>query len=425
MNKKINELIYQCEIEFIQPTGEVVFAISKSDENCSSLKELHTLFVSYGYKEVSPQIENQDDNYELSLKLGDGSWSNSCRIYKNLSSLWVYAQRLRKVPDFAFVADDKTWIKPGLAPDSIKKYEIYFAWINLLKRLSEDEKDGVFKYIVNSEKGLKRHSFSVIKNFEQINSAYIPLCSAGTVADLVGKLDIIDAHKTERKEVMLKTLSDILDAHSDQDPICWIIEHEKAFKRKYYENYDIYTQKFSVNKLLNEVLEKHNDYTSKVLESVSSNQTKALALPGALIAAGALIRSTNKSSLLLICIGIYFVYIFTKSANSISRVSLTNFHDQLDKAFSDFTGLDVEGEVVSAASDAKKKIKNQIYSAKDRLDMIDSSALYILIVCCVFAALNAFPLPQMTAALEFFLSMAYSLISTLIELIKSLHLTFI
>ncbi len=414
-NHKIKELLTACEIEFVSEVGEVTFSSKVSEESRSFLESLRVLFLSAGYRDETVETTQYGVSYELIFKLNDANWQDGCRIFSSTDDLWAFCQRTKKTPDIAFVYEGRQLSLTNERLPILDKFEAYFVWTDLLRRLSEDGDGDSLKFIVSSEKGLKRHSISTFRSYKKINSLNVTADSAKTAAELIEKLNIIDAHKTERKEVMLNTLIDVLDGHSGSDHISWLIDHAAVLKRKYYENYEIYTQKFSVNKLLNEVFEKQNDYASKVLENVSSNQAKALALPGALIAAGALMRSANFASLILICIGIYIVYVFTKSANAISRDALGNLSEQVDKAFGDYTGFNVDGEVVTFADKAKKKISEQIEAAQLRLTMIDNAALYIFATGCIFSAYSMLSVEKVKIALAFLASTATSVVYFLLS----------
>lgn len=421
MSQKIKDFLSGCEVEFIPgDIGEVVFAAPPSDENNELLEQLRDIFLSAGYANESLAVRSYGAELELTFKLGSSFWKRGQRIFEKLSDLWESCQLEQSVPDTFFVDEVREIVRPGETFDLLKKFEVYFLWVRLLKRLSEDGSGNELKYFVASEGALKRHTISVYKSFEGIQSASIPLDSAQSAEELIGQLDIVDAHETQRRQVMLSTLSSLLDDHSGRDPVCWVIEHEASFKRKFYENYEIYTKSFSVDKLLTEVFEKQNEYTSKVLENVSSNQAKALALPGGLIAVGALVRSANAFSLLLICVGLYVVYIFTKSANSISRDALNNLDAQIDRAFRDYIKSDVENEVVSGAGEAKGVIRKQIVSAVERLDMIDAWALCIFFFGCFFTVLGVFSMSQLIGALELFVSIVQSWAFMLINVLGAL-----
>ena len=409
MSQKIKRFLSECKVEFVRDgLGEVAFITSNSAEGLESLSGVRDIFLAAGYADEAIEVRSYGGDLELVFKLGTSHWKRGLRIFETFSELWDFCQRDQSVPDTLFVSEDRELVEPGDEVELLKKFETYFHWVRLLKRLSEEGAGNELKYIVASDGALKRYTVSVFKDYKGIQSASVSLESAETAKALISQLDIVDAHEKQRHQVMLSTLSSILDDYSGRDPVCWVIEHEASFKRKFYENYEVYTQRFSVDKLLTEVFDKQNDYASKVLESVSSNQAKALALPGALIAVGALIRSADVFSLLLVCVGLYVVYIFTRSANTIGRESLLNLESQIDRAFRDFIRPDMENEVVSGAGEAKILIKSQISSAVQRLDMVDSWALYIFFFGCAFAVLSVFPLSQLLAAFELFISILMS-----------------
>lgn len=84
-------------------------------------------------------------------------------------------------------------------------------------------------------------------------------------------------------------------------------------------NYMRFTQEVSVNKILNELDEKNLEFTSKINEFISSNQTKALTIPGALIAAGGLVKANETTEAILIIAGLWMI---KKSITFLLRYSM-------------------------------------------------------------------------------------------------------
>lgn len=130
--------------------------------------------------------------------------------------------------------------------------------------------------------------------------------------EFIKVLSIDDAQSPERISIMRAALLDVLEEDDNKSITSLINKSAKLYKR-YNELLDLYTKKFSVNKILNELDQKNLEYTSKINEFVSSSQSKVFTIPGVLIAIGGLAKASGFLDSILIFIGLLMVCFFYKN----------------------------------------------------------------------------------------------------------------
>ena len=113
-----------------------------------------------------------------------------------------------------------------------------------------------------------------------------------------------DVHCEERRHVMRETLTDFLKDEKDCN-IRVIMSSVSDIYKKYNERYKVYVSKFSVNKILTEIESDCVSFLGKVQDAIMTQQTKAFAVPGGIVAAGAILKpATTAWDYLIITVGL-------------------------------------------------------------------------------------------------------------------------
>src|SRR5690606_38577851 len=107
-------------------------------------------------------------------------------------------------------------------------------------------------------------------------------------------LDTDDVHAAERQHVMRETLLEMLSGE-ESTTINKLMEKTKDFSRKYHDRYKVYVSSFSINKIISDIEIERINYLSKVHDSLISQQGKAFAIPGVMIAIGAVLRFSGST----------------------------------------------------------------------------------------------------------------------------------
>lgn len=153
---------------------------------------------------------------------------------------------------------------------------------------------------------------------------------------------------------------------------------------RYLNLLELYTKRFSVNKILSELEQKQLEYTTKINDFVSSSQNKAFAIPGALIAVGGLAKSGGLVDSVLIFFGLYLIYRVTYISNEI----LINSYDSLKSSLNDlikrYSKFDEGVEVRDAASKIDSDISGKIEKAKERIGKINDMGVIMLVVGAIY-----------------------------------------
>lgn len=370
----------------------VVFRAPNSTEGREKLCAIHKELAALTFHDAL-SLEEESEGLQLVVNTGTDSWSKRCPLYLNVSHFWGAVRFDDCLPDFYFVCDARvgSWQDKE---SNVSKIKTYFIWKHVFKELSDHKgtssSPNAFVYFVSTDKGAKIYEVTPPVSLAELEFFKFDSESHGVASELRDLIGIKDAHIRERRDVLRTTLSELLDEDHSESSFRWVVTQHKRFQKKFRENYDVYVHRFSVNKLLGEIEEKVSDYISKINESVSSSQNKAFAIPGALIAIAALIKNQDVSSVLLVCIGLYFVMLLTRTANAIYLEAFETLEGQIKKSLSRYEIIKDEDEVRVSAEEAKTKLIHLLDAAKGRLGVIDGLAIAMFVFGVVYGIVVLF-----------------------------------
>lgn len=350
------------------------------------LDDIHQRLVGLGY-----QGQYFVSGQTLSVSLAGSSWSTPLFLRSD-AELWQKVIQRSSLPERFYIIESNAH-SDELGERAISLMQFYIQWISLLSKIKDHggtAHDPILTFYINSDKGAKKYEidcknieFSDLLKIDVIPEAIIEL---KYLADIVS---LKDAHEKERREVLRSALAELLDSTDTTSIMLWLLQQSKQLKKKFQENHDVYLHKFSVNKLLSEIEEKSTDYISKINESISSSQSKAFAIPGALIAIAALIKNADFFSLLFVCAGLLSVTILTLVANRIHSEAYDALKDQVTRSMTRYEVMKDEDAVRVSATGAKEKLLILIEKSKSRLALINSLSVTIFIMGVVYTALSA------------------------------------
>ena len=374
---KLNDLLDNADVYIDEQF--IVFRAPNSDAGREVLLSLKKELVLLAFKsaEISDdELEVEDGFLTLVVDTSTDSWGKRCPLYFSEQHFWDTVDADDDMPGFYFICDEK--IGSWQDSDNLYKYKAYFAWKNVFRLLADhrgtSSSPGMLVYFVSKEKGAKIYEVNPTVTLDELNSMGFCSSSYKAACELKDLIEVKDAHARERKDVLRTTLSELLDEDHKESSFKFVVSQFKRYQKKYDENYDVYVHQFSVNKLLCEIEEKVSDYISKINESISSSQNKAFAIPGALIAVGALIKNQGFWSVVLVCVGLYFVMLLTRTANSVYLEAFKTLKEQVRKSLSRYEIIKDEDEVRVSAEDAKDKLMDLIVRAEERVRIIDRLA---------------------------------------------------
>lgn len=332
------------------------------------------------YTKIDGCISHFDNSRKLYINRAADAWGNKeIAFYQTHSGFWQQIRNYKKLPDFFFVMEDNASSCDTPTSGRIYGYKAFFLWKELLSVLSDHCDNNQIIIFISNDKGGKKIELPVFLNFSGLDELDDPVLVFESALKLKGWLDIKDAHEKERLSVMRTALAEVIDTLSDSNSIFLsLMKKAKNLLNKYDELYDIYTKRFSINKILNELDEKSLEYTSKINEYISSSQNKALTIPGALIAVGALAKVGGLLEGAIILGGLWMIKRVTVTANDIYRDSFSSLEKRLENAFRKYLRFDEGKEIRENAIEIEADIRDKVDKARKRLDKIDSLATYML-----------------------------------------------
>ncbi|CNK68611.1 hypothetical protein N0H69_12630 [Yersinia alsatica] len=312
------------------------------------------------------------DENTLAFSIGSGSFRDDSIIFSSLESLWRKSCSLSMVPEkFLLLSEQRSSFDDLSEINSIKQF---IEWRTVLVRLSNHHFDTKSIWYLPDDEGGKEIVVEMHDNLSRVKKVNFSSLSLDSASKLIMTLNLDDAQSGERKSILKKAISDFVKNDKSIDNI--ITAGERVYNR-YNDLLDLYTKRFSVNSILSEIEKKNLEYTTKINEFISSSQSKAFAIPGALIAVAALAKVTNEWEYLLVLIGLWMIYYITKTSNDVLRESYDHLVSDLDESFSRYYEFDEGKEVRNSATKTLESLKIKIQNAKRRLNNIDSLGIFM------------------------------------------------
>lgn len=190
-----------------------------------------------------------------------------------------------------------------------------------------------------------------------------------------------DVHCEERRHVMRETLTDFLKDEKDCN-IRVIMASISNFYKKYNERYKVYVSKFSVNKILTEIETDCVSFLGKVQDAIMAQQTKAFAIPGGIVVAGAILKpATTAWDYLVILVGLIISTWMITSLNNNVVTHINLLADEFERSTKKYDDIVVGvEEIQEKLEDSRKKLSTSSKSAESKLNTLTRVCWLILIL---------------------------------------------
>ncbi|MEF3102057.1 hypothetical protein EC841_10165 [Raoultella ornithinolytica] len=345
--------------------------------------EIIRLLQSLGYKKATDCIEKN----EVWLDRQALSWNDSL-IYENIESFWSRVNTLSSLPNNYIIGTPL--IFPATKNESIEKIHIFFMWKDILSLISDHHNnDCSVLFFTNDNKSFTvelKHSLQ----YSEIESLSNASLKYEIIKELFDTIKIKDLHKSERKLVIRSAINEVFKANSLFNFLD-LLNSTEHIRKKYDELYEVYTKRFSVNKILNELDEKNLEFTSKINEFISSNQTKALTIPGALIAAGGLVKANETTEAILIIVGLWMIKRVNYISVEIFNETFDNLRFRVESAFDKYLKFEENKEIKDSADSIKSSIIGLIDKAKNRMRTVKHLASAMFYGGLIYVGYKQFP----------------------------------
>lgn len=349
------------------------------DASSVSPSDIHTYLVSIGckYPEKLESIAGQ-----IYLMTSEAWQGRYIPFFVSVDSLWHTLRAKDQEPEHYFVIGISSQDMDALR-DRLK---FYFALRSMLKGLCHHEGDDAqpMKYIFFSSKESYLTKLEIpyamsIDDFLSINFDGLAISRAETLKSAAHQDD--DVHCDERKHVMREALVEFFKDEESRNFGC-LMSGVKDFYQAYSERYKVYVSKFSVNKILSEIENERVSFLCKIQDAIMSQQTKAFAIPGGVVAVGAILRfSKNSWDFLIIFTGLLITTWMISSLNKNVTKHIDLLGEEFKKSVSKYNDVIVGIEDVRAEIERSRvKLDTSSVDAKKKLSSLTRIAWMILVL---------------------------------------------
>ncbi len=346
------------------------FAVLESDISSDSLSNFADLLKCFGIKEIDSCEKNQ---IIFSIKTNNLE-SDSC-IYASLDSFWTKCSKTGVFNSNYIILQQKIFFNSN--DDSVKSIELFLNWKKILDIVSNHSFQNKYIFYIPNSDGGKELILPCHDLLESVLNIEYSLDSLKASNEFNKILSLQDAQQKERISILRSAIFDSVSGNDKEDIFCVINKGGKIYDR-YNDLLDLYTKRFSVNKILSELEQKQLEYTTKINDFVSSSQSKAFAIPGALIAIGGLAKASGFWDSSLIFIGLYLIYKVTCMSNQVLDDSYNSLSNNLSELINRYSKFDEGLEVKQAASNIARDISDKIEKAKKLIDKINKMGKFML-----------------------------------------------
>lgn len=365
----------------------VNFAHAPKAEDVKSLLEN----ISYEYDDVKTFRKGV-----LTLSLDAEYWKNDCPVFQSWEQLYKLAIRSSSLPAEFLVIENFT----SSLDDSnrAKQIELFCRVRKLLAQLSDhcEPEKGVAKgskkllFIIETDSNVCKHEFKPVVDWGFVSSTPDIDSALQSIEKLIGFLNVGDRQDSERRSVMRSALNDLINTCSGAEAIFpTILKSIKELLRKYDEHHDLFVKRFSVNKVLHEINEQDLNYTSKINEIISSAQNKALAIPGALIAIGAIMKIDHLIDGFAVAVGILITTIIVNRSLNVHLATFTHIKKQVGSEFKRYDTLNEDADIRKQAKATNKALSKLLKDASDNALFIKRCIWGILLAAFIFIGFSA------------------------------------
>jgi len=351
------------------------------DEAVEELKAIEALAL---------EVDIQGSKMELSLQLtNEIGWFSSVEEYfKNLR----IKVRNKAEPFGSFYIEKLDSVQIEKICQSTK---MYLQWCDLLSRISDhtDYDNTTFwpTYVFVMEGGKGKKITSHRLSLKSLDNTFLQDIQSSP-CDLT-TLTSGDLHSYERRLVMRSSLVETYtESENQNDFLSSLLKDPCLFWETFSVNYEIYINKYSINKIIYEVESQKLDFLSKLNNLIQENQTKSLTIPAVLVST-AIIKGWSLSALLLIFVAMLLTSAVVFIGIHNSRKSLNDIMESANRTLTlllkentDPQNIVVNNKITEVIGSANDKIKKKKENADSTLFYIELLIFIGLVVWAAFVA---------------------------------------
>lgn len=213
-------------------------------------------------------------------------------FFDSIEDLWQQMHRSNTKIENYFLIKQKIspFFKNSLSIDEL--IDKYYSLLNTLDSVSDSSDNTFFTYFIPFDDVTKK-----IKLIKFISYNEFLELSGFDFNKIQEFMRIDNVHKSEKNNIFKSTLYDFLkNKNSDEISLRDFLTDFNALTEKLFQNYNIYINKFSFDKVRNEVESKSLSYIDTISKTVSEVQSKSLAMPGVIFVLAVFNKQLGKLS---------------------------------------------------------------------------------------------------------------------------------
>lgn len=335
-------------------------------------------------------------NNKLEIKLSSTSWvAGNSSFFVSWDQLFERVLQSSLLPSHYHVSSE-TLVDDNIGKVNHQRIKLFCKVRSLLAQLAdhcEPSKGNAIGrdkllFLIETENTVNKYDFPPTLKWQAISTIQNPKDDIDKIDSLIKSINVGDSQDSERKLVMRSAFNELAKTCIDQTSIFTTLMGSLfLLKMKYDEHHELFIKRFSVNKILQEISKQDLEYTSKINEIISSGQTKALTIPGALIAIGAIMKIDSPIDGFAVLLGMFFTALIVAKSIKVHEDTFAHIEEQIPQEFDRYNDLNEKAEIRRQAVKVKKNLLDLVDKASKSLTFIyrilwctfGASCIYILL----------------------------------------------
>ncbi|WP_440887996.1 hypothetical protein [Vibrio sp. WZ-1] len=316
---------------------------------------------------------------QCQVKTGAIYWNSGKFLFTSDESLFEECETQNKVPEGLLYFDkgNNRFIEFDSNLDLYKQIEIFLKLRTLLTEIADYSihNEEVIFLIKNDDGGVK-HKVSLSLDYQSFVEVFadkeIDLAESVRLLDkLQQKVSLDDAQDKERRNCMRSAFDVIVQGLNNESEIFpYTLANIAKFDATYTAHHNMFLSEFTINKVIQEINTKDLEYTGKINDITSSVQTKALAIPGAMVAIAAVMKVESYSSAFGVIIALFLTCLTIQKSLDIYKDSFKHLSKQVVNVFSRYQVLSHKSQVRAEARTTEDALATLIDKGENGLKFV-------------------------------------------------------
>tara|TARA_R110001583_G_scaffold195537_1_gene375637 strand:- start:993 stop:2225 length:1233 start_codon:yes stop_codon:yes gene_type:complete len=354
-------------------------------------KTVEQLLKDIGY---SVQAGRTVKETEILINTNVTAWGEGkCPLFSSWEILFNEVSASYAVPENFYIVDE------GQTDTSIEnnkgKLELFCGFRRLLADIADhcEPKTGPGKgtqnvlFLIEVESNVKRYEFSPSITWAQLKAMGAADDGLFALDKLKQSIALEDSQDIERRSSLRSALNEMAGSCTvDRDIFPTILFELPKLYKKYKDHHEIFVHKFSVNKILQEISQQDLAYTSKINEITASAQGKALTIPAALVAIGALMKIDELIDGTVVIIGMLITSFIVIRSLDVHKATFEHLKGQVGKEFKRYKALSEDAEIRSQSQTTEEQLTGLVSGAAKNVKYA-KWGVHLALTCATFYVL--------------------------------------